>query len=327
MQTLNIKNDSHWLSKVFRVAIPAAIIYGGIKVFNMFAPTLIAFFTNMYYLLILGVPLAFLFIYIISNPMLIWMGYKSICDKITGFIIRQDPLSFMERYIDILQEKLKNLRKSKVFLEGKKIELTRKCEVLSENVTHYLKLAAAAREVNPNLAEHNAYLANSDKETFDTYKPILQRMEINLNFLDKLDENWGLSIEKLQHDVARKKEEYIELRDTAKALGEASQFVRGETEDSKIYQQSVIALEQKVTQKIAFIEDFEKKSKMTMDNMAIEKNMMASDGMKLLDAYMNNDTLLLPNTGWADANVISSKSKQTTNYGVAPGKSNLLNLD
>ena len=61
--------------------------------------------------------------------------------------------------------------------------------------------------------------------------------------------------------------------------------------------------------------------------MAIEKNMMASDGMKLLDAYMNNDTLLLPNTGWADANVISSKSKQTTNYGVAPGKSNLLNLD
>jgi hypothetical protein len=328
MQTLSMKNDSSWLSKVFRIAIPAALIYGGIKLFNAFAPTLIAFFQNIWYCVLLGLPLAFIFIYVISNPKLIWMSYKTLCDKMTGFIIRMDPLSFMQRYIDILQEKLKNLRKSKVFLEGKKIELSRECDTLLKNININLKTAKASKGINDELMQHHAYLAESDKETLDTYKPLLQRMENNLTFLEKLDQNWSLSIEKLQHDVNKKKKEYIMLRESAKALGYAEEFAKGNTEESKIYEQSVLALEQKVTQKIAFIEDFEKKSKMTMDKIDIEKNLMNQDGMTLLDEYMNNEQLLLPEGNWSDALVIGETAtpikKNNTN---TESKSGLLHID
>lgn len=62
-------------------------------------------------------------IYVISNPAFIWMQYKNFCHYITSFFIKLDPLSFMDRYIDVLTTKRQGLQESKKDLKAKGIEL------------------------------------------------------------------------------------------------------------------------------------------------------------------------------------------------------------
>ena len=101
--------------KILRIAIPALLIFGGIKIFNIFAPELIEFFSNVWRLAFLGVPLAIIIVTVATNPKFIWMQYTTLIRNIVGFFIKLDPLSFMERYVDILIKKKDNLDKIKTF--------------------------------------------------------------------------------------------------------------------------------------------------------------------------------------------------------------------
>jgi hypothetical protein len=312
MQTIGTKSGAtHPVEKIIRLLIPAGLIFGGIKLFNWLAPTLITFITNIWILIAIGIPLVMLVLYVVQNPTFIWMSYKNLCRAITKWFIKLSPIAFMERYIDILNDKLRNLKASKTILQGKRIKLVRLTENLSKEVTSELKTAKAAKNLGDvDSMNHHAYLASSSKQSLDLYLPILERMEKNINFLDKLDKNWSMSIERLAHDVARKKEEYENLREMAKALGQAEEFAKGDTEAARIYQQSVLALEETVTQKIAYIEEFEKNSKDIMKSIDIEKQMMNEEGLKLLDDYINNQNqLLLPEGKWADVITIKTSSK------------------
>lgn len=287
MQTLGSSEPAAKpLEKVIRLAIPAAMIYGGIMLFNAFAPTLIEFFNNFWHIVIVGAPAVFLSLYVLQNPSLIWMGYKTLCHKITSFFIKLDPLSFMDRYVDLLKEKRKGLQLSKTNLKAKKIELERECTRLKTEITDDLKMSKAAQQTgDTQLASHKAGLAATLKGSYELYVPILRKMETNLKFLDELDENWGFSIEKLSLTVEAKRKEFVMLKTMAKALGSAEEFAKGDTEANRIYKESVAALEENVTKKLAFIEEFENNSKGVMKSMNLEKQMMSDEGLDLLAKY------------------------------------------
>ena len=96
MQTIGTKSTAtHPMEKILRVLIPAVLIYGGIKLFNYMAPTLITFLSNVWILIGVGVPLVMLVLYVAQNPMFIWMAYKTLCRKITGFFINLSPIAFI----------------------------------------------------------------------------------------------------------------------------------------------------------------------------------------------------------------------------------------
>lgn len=295
MQTLGSgESKPNLLEKIIRLAIPAGLIYGGIKLFNAFAPTLIEFFDNFWHILWVGAPAVFLMLYVLQNPTLIWMGYKTLCRKITSIFIKMDPLSFMDRYVDLLKEKRKGLKENKVNLNAKKIELGRTIDDLDKNIKENMRMAKAAKSINDmQLAAHKASLAATDKNSYELYIPIYKKMENNLAFLDKLDENWGMSIEKLEHTVEAKRKEFITLKTMAKALGAAAEFAAGDTEANRIYKESVLALEANVTKKIAFIEEFESNSKGIMKSLDLEKQMMNDEGMELLNRYEADGSVFL----------------------------------
>lgn len=287
MQTIGTgEGTPHWLEKVIRLAIPAALIYGGIKLFNAFAPTLIEFFSNFWTVVAIGAPAVFLALYVVQNPTFLWMGYKTLCRKITSFFIKMDPLSFMDRYVDLLKEKRKGLKESKGALNAKKIELEREIENLKSQINDFLKIAKAAKATGDmNTAGQKSSLAGLKQQSLQLYLPILDKMKANLAFLEKLDENWGMSIEKLSMTVDTKRKEFQMLKDTAKALGAAKEFASGDTEANRIYQESLLALEENVTKKIAFIQEFETDSKGVMKSIDIEKQMMNDEGLELLSKY------------------------------------------
>lgn len=314
MQTLggDSAQKPHPLEKFLRLLILGGLIYGGIKLFNYFAPELITAFQNFWVLVLAGVPAVALILYVVSNPGFIWSSYKNLCRKITSFFIKLDFLSYMDSYVEILKDKRKNLKKSKEFITGKKVKLSNEISKIVKRIEDNLKLAKAAKQLNDNMkAGHYASMASGDKQTLEIYQPMETKIKANILFLDKLDENWGYSIEKLEHEVERLRTQYETMSEMAKALGQAEEFAAGDTEHARIYKMSVSALEESLSQKIATIEEFEKNSKNVMGGIDLEKQVMNNEGMDLLDQYMQNDSLFLPadfgTTKDIEAQIISSK--------------------
>lgn len=296
MQTLDKPQKAHWLEKVLRLAIPVGLIWGGIKLFNYIAPSIIDFLTNIWVILGIGVPLAMLVLYVMKNPKFIWMSYTNLCRKITAFFVKLDFLSYMDSYVDTLIEKLANLRKSKTYLVGKKVKLENQMNGLVKNIDENLRKAKAAKDLgDKTLSNHHSSLASSDKQTLDVYKPMLAKMNANISFLDRLETNWALGIDKLKHEVNRMRTQYETMSEMAKAVGQAEEFANGNTEEAKIYRMSVNAFEESLSQKIAAIDEFEKNSKNIMASLDLERKMTENEGTELLDQYIaNGSSLFLP---------------------------------
>lgn len=295
MQTIGSGEPKpHWMEKIIRLAIPAGLIWGGIKLFNSFAPTLIEFFDNFWHIVLVGAPAVFLTLFVLQNPTFLWMGYKTLCRKITSFFIKMDPLSFMDRYVDLLKMKRRGLQASKTSLNANKLQLERDMTALKKSIDEKMRMSKAAKNMgDSDEASHQAGLAMTDKGSYDLYAPILHKMESNLVFLTKLDDNWGRSIEKLSHTVEAKRKEFTTLKTMAKALNCAEEFAKGDTEANRIYKESVLALEEKVTQSLAYIEQFETDSKGVMKSIDIEKQMQSDEGLELLEQYEKNGSLFL----------------------------------
>lgn len=261
MQMLNSPNE-HPAEKYVRWIIPAILVGVGVLFFNKIAATLIHFFDNIASLmgsiaaaglmtLVVGLPI----LYVIQNPAFVATFWKAISKKITGFFVKLDPLSFMDAFIDKLKEKRANLQRVKV-----KIEVA---AMLSRKAT-------------------------GDGESIKLYKPLYDRMVKYLTFFEKLDGTLATTIEGTEYEVARKREEYLTIKDAYKGLSDAEIFINSDNEDAKVFQMSLAALEENVTQKIAYIDDFEKRSKGMLDDMDVEKQMMNDEGLRLLEEFEQN---------------------------------------
>ena len=305
--------------KFVRIAIFAGLIWGGIKLVNYIAPTLIDLMKNVYWLVGLGVPLAFLTLFIISNQTFLWMQYKRICRGIVSVFVKMDPLSIMKGYLEYLQKKKRNLDTVKVALEGKKIKLGRKMEQLTGEVEKNRRLGQAALKAGDQkqAALYGTYL-QGDKQSLDLYRPIYAKLEENDKFLNELSENWGYSIDGLGHEIERKEEEYVNLREMVKALKQASSFAEA-SEAERLYEESLKALEENVSQKMAYIEDFENKSKDMMKGINTEKNLRTEEGLAALN-NLKDEKLLLP----ADYSVFNKLPSETLSYQPIKKKTGLL---
>ncbi len=285
MQSFNSGDKDTTAEKIVRYAIPVGLLAVGVLTFNKVAPVVISAFDNltslvgsMFAAAAVTIPAIFIILYVAQNPEFIKMTYRNICRKITSFFIKMDFLSYMDSYIETLKEKRRNLQITKVNIEGKKVKLSRMVAEILKAIDDNMRKASAAKRTNQKeQASLFASMASSDSESIKLYQPILQRMEKNLTFLEKLDENWGISITKLEHEIKRKRTEYETIREMYKGLSAAEMFASEDNEKTRIFKESLDALENSVTQKIAAIDDFEKRSKGVMDGIDIEKQLMQDD--------------------------------------------------
>lgn len=292
MEMLPNSQKPSWLEKLLRWA---PIIGLGIAAF-WFWGTIVTFVNatlqSTLLTVLYGAPLAILLGSIILYPTAWWMGYKSACKWITSIFIKIDPLSFMDRYADYLSEKLDNVNKTKVQLEGRKVAAERRLVNLRNEIEEHKKRGAAAIKMNDkNTASLEGSRLEGALQSIQMYTPNYERMKKSLDFLEALSGNWGTTIIKIREDTARKREEYEVLRDEAKALGQAEEFLRGDTDAGKVYQESLKALEYKVTQNIAYIEDFEKRAEPILKGIQVDNQMQHDEGLAALEAYMKDPNI------------------------------------
>lgn len=318
MINLPTSDKTNGFQKFIAFGLMGAVVWAGIKAFNYMAPTLIELMKNIWWLVGLGTPLALIVLYVVSNPLVIWGFFKTISWKLTSWLINMDSLSVMDRYADYLTKKLRNLNSTKTQLNAKKIDLRRSMVVLQQNITDNLKKGDAAIQLNRGTeAAYFGTMVRTDENTLKLYQPIYERMVKNLEFLDELSENWDFSIKQLRYTIDGKRKEYVTLKATAAALNQAKEFASGDSDARRLYDESVKALEENVSRKIAAIDEFEKTSKTVMGTIRIEKKMIQDEGLKAIEAYRKNGELLLPDFSKVGESIayedVSNSSKNNFN--------------
>lgn len=260
--------------------------------------------------IVLGAILVAIVGFVWSNPKWLYMTYTNGCRWLTGQFIKMDPLSYMDRFADILSDKLRNLREAIVNLKGSKVELERQIAADEKVMKDNLGWAQAAVKLgNSTRAAAFAGEAKNAKDSITLYTPTINRINNSLKFMEPMAENWELSIESMRKLIERKRRDWKILKKNAAALKQSEEFLRGDTEEARIYQESIKALEEQVSQKIAYIDDFEQRAKPILEGAAIQKIAGEQDSLKLLEDYMRGDKLFLPT--FTDVEVVSSKVNAT----------------
>jgi hypothetical protein len=250
---------------------------------------------------IYGAILVFILGFIWSNPMFLWMTYTNIWRKITAIFIAMDPLSYMDSYADILVQKLKNLQKAIVNMRGRLNHLNGIIDQEAKNKAENLRMASAARQQqNEKMAAYYAVEAKGADESIQLYTPDKARMERSLKFMSELDENWDIAIRGIRSFNKRKRIQFEELKENAKTLKQSEAFLKGETEESRNYYMSIEAAEKQMAQNMAYIDDFEIRAKPILEGAAIKKTADQQDALTMLDEYMNNSKLFIPNLAVQD---------------------------
>lgn len=296
MLNLPSSDKTNGFQKIFAMILMAGTVFGGVLLFNKYiAPHMIDFFSNVWKMTLIGGPLVLIALYVISNPLVIWGFFKTLSWKFTSFLIKMDPLSVMDRYADYLVKKLANLNDSIKIVQGKEEKLLRKINTLEDEVRKNLKLGKAAIETGKN-SQASLYGTKvaGDKQSILILTPLHQRACRSLKFMTTLSENWKYGIEKLRYEIDRKRSEYEIIKEVARGLKSADDFINSDNEAVRLYGEGVKALEESLTQKIGYIEEFERISKPLMDGMEIEKKAANDEGLAELEKYMENGNLLLP---------------------------------
>ena len=294
----SVADKTNKFQKVLAVGILAGVVYGAVKVLNNVIPPITELMKNMWELMLYGVPLVVIGLYVASNPLVIWGLFKTLSWKLTSFLIKMDPLSVMDRYVDYLKKKLNNLGLTVEVLRGKKIELDRAVKTKELKIQENLKLGKAATKTgDTQQASLYGTKIQTDQSTLNNLKPMQERAEKSLNFLTALADNWKYGIEKLEYQIEGKRQEYEIIRETTKGLKTAEDFINSDNQAARMYGMSVKALEETVTQQIGYIDEFERRSKDIMKNITIEKQAIQDEGLAVLEQYMLNDNLKLNLSG------------------------------
>jgi phage shock protein A len=286
----SLRDKTNGAQKFLAIVIMGAVLYGIAKVLNHVLPTFTELIKNIWLLLAYGVPLAIILLYVISNPLLIWGFFKTLSWKLTSFLVKMDPLSVMDRYVEYLKKKWAGLNDSITVLVGKKRKLERKIADLTSRMKENAQLGAAAMKTN-NSAAASMYGTKvaTDQGTLKMLTPMEARMDKSLDFMTKLSDNWKYGIEQLEFQIGAKREEYEIIKETTKGLKSAEDFINSDDEAAKLYGMSLKALEETVTQQIGYIDEFERKSKDIMAGIDIEKQARTDAGLQALEEFMKAD--------------------------------------
>lgn len=296
MAQLPLGDKTNGFQKALALGILGATVWGGIKLFNYIAPDVITLMKNIYWLIGLGTPLVLVSLYIISNPLVVWGFFKTLSWKLTAFLIKMDPLSVMDRYVDYLKKKLQALYITVNVLQGKKEKLDRRISILDGKIRENVKNGNAALKLEgpeSNAASTFGVKVSTDKGTLKLLHPLQERIGKNLEFLQKLADNWKWGIEKLEYQISAKREEYEMIKETYKGLKTAEDFINSDSEAARNYGESLRALEENVTQKIGYIQEFERKSKDIMAGIDVERQVVKDEGLAALEEAMQDDNLRL----------------------------------
>jgi hypothetical protein len=273
-----------------------AMIAGAGFLLMKFSAVILAMLANTVGIVILMGVLG-LIIYMVLDPKwrtLVSYMYQSVMRWITGLFVTIDPIGVLKNYINDLQ---KNLQKMGTQIGNLKGQMRRLITIVDENnkeINNSMLLAKKAKEIgNESAMLLNTRKAARLKESNEKYTVLHNRMSILYRVLTKMYSNSEILIEDTVDQVKVKEQERKAIRASHSAMRSAMSIIRGDSDKRAMFDQAMEVIADDVANKVGEMERFMEMSSSFMDSIDLQNGVFEEQGLKMLEEYEKQSTLLL----------------------------------
>ena len=278
-------------------AIFLAAIIGGIGyLLFKYSAAILAMLTNtlgiVALLAVLGV-----IIYMVLDPKwrtLVSYMYKSIMRWITGVFVTIDPIGILKNYISDLQDNLQKMGTQIGNLKGQMRKLVTIVDENNKEINNSMLIAKKAKEQN----NESAMLLASRKaarlqESNEKYTALHNKMTILFRVLTKMYSNSEILIEDTTDQVKVKEQERTAIRASHSAMRSAMSIIKGDADKRAMFDQAMEVIADDVANKVGEMERFMEMSSSFMNSIDLQNGVFEEQGLKMLEEYEKNSTLML----------------------------------
>lgn len=280
--------------------IAGGLLLGGGFLFLKFAlPVLISMMINIWLGLLIGVPLAFIGIYVVKNPMFIWQGFENLSVKLTKRWISADKIGFLQRGYEYMENRYKFLESLIIDYKSNIKAKALRIEKIRQSMNENLHLANEADlQINQAEGEKQQQLiiardiaitkAENDRVRLEKLIP---QLEENLNDeaeLKKIANICKKKLEQKKHQIEGLIEDHIDAKNSHSVHNQAKEFLTDRTQNNKIMDEAIKQIETDIHEFSSFSEEFTRQSQPMLTTSEIESSLVIEQGRKLLESYRNN---------------------------------------
>ena len=274
----------------------AGILLGGGFLLYKALPTLIAFASNLLYLSLMLVALAAI-IYMVLDPRmrnLVWYSYKSIMRWLTGLFVTIDPVGILKSYVDSLEGNLGKMSSQISALKGQKQKLTQLMTQNSQEISSNMRLADQAKKQGQDsqivLFTRKAARLQDSNEKYDV---LAKKIEVLERILSKMYENSQILLEDTRDQVKVKEQERAIIRTSHSAMTSAMNVLTGDPDKRAMFEMAMENINNDVASKVGEMERFMDMSSNIMNSIDLQNGVFEEEGMKMLEEWEQNSTLML----------------------------------
>ncbi len=238
-----------------------------------------------------------LIIYMVLDPKwrtLVSYMYKSVMRWVTGIFVTIDPIGILKNYISDLQDNLEKMGTQIGNLKGQMRKLVTMVEENNKEINNSMLIAKKAKEQN----NESAMLLASRKaarlqESNEKYTALHNKMSILYRVLTKMYSNSEILIEDTTDQVKVKEQERKAIRASHSAMRSAMSIIKGDADKRAMFDQAMEVIADDVANKVGEMERFMEMSSNFMNSIDLQNGVFEEQGLKMLEDYEKNSTLLL----------------------------------
>lgn len=301
IDTDSYKKKSFWQRPegVTGAIFMAGIVLGGGYLLYLAMPYLLTLASNILYLsgmlLVLGA-----IIYMVLDPKmrnLVWYGYKSVMRSLTGIFVNLDPIGILKTYVEELTNNLLKMSTQIANLRGQSRKLATLMEENEKEIDDNMKLAAMAKQKgNDKQMMLSSRKAARLKETNAKYKVLHGKIEVMYKILTKMYQNSEILLEDTKDQVNLKEQERKAIRTSHSAMKSAMSVISGDPDQRAMFDMALESIADDVANKVGEMERFMEMSTSFMDSVDLQNGVFEEEGLKMLEKFEKESTLLLMGT-------------------------------
>lgn len=238
-----------------------------------------------------------LIIYMVLDPKwrtLVSYMYQSVMRWITGLFVTIDPIGILKNYINDLQDNLKKMGTQIGNLKGQMRKLITIVEENNKEISNSMLIAKKAKEQgNESAMLLASRKAARLKESNEKYTVLHNRMSILYRVLTKMYSNSEILIEDTVDQVKVKEQERKAIRASHSAMKSAMSIIKGDSDKRAMFDQAMEVIADDVANKVGEMERFMELSSSFMDSIDLQNGVFEEQGLKMLEEYEKQSTLLL----------------------------------
>ncbi len=273
-----------------------AILGGAGFLLFKYSAAILAMLTNtLSIVIILGVLGAIIFMALDPKwRTLVSYMYQSIMRWITGIFVTIDPIGILKNYISDLQKNLDKMGTQIGNLKGQMRKLVTIVDENNKEISNNMLIAKKAKEQG----NESAMLLSSRKaarlqESNQKYTELHGKMSILYRVLTKMYSNSEILIEDTTDQVKVKEQERNAIRASHSAMRSAMSIIKGDADKRAMFDQAMEVIADDVANKVGEMERFMEMSSSFMNSIDLQNGVFEEQGMKMLEEYEKNSTLLL----------------------------------